>query len=106
MLGDSMADIDIAEDIDALTAFKRNTSKYIARLKKAGRPLVLTINGKAELVVQNAAAYQRLLEAAGRLDAIEGVRCGLADVEQGRTRSMRRMRAEKKRKYGPLGDGR
>ncbi len=95
-----MIDIDIAKDIDALTNFKRKTSTYIARLKKSGRPLVLTINGKAELVVQNAASYQQLLEAAERLEAIEGVRRGLEDVEQGRTRSIRRMRAEKKKKYG------
>lgn len=33
------------------------------RLRRSGRPEVLTINGKAELVVQDAAAYQRLLEA-------------------------------------------
>jgi len=43
----------------------------------------LTINGKAEVVVQDAAAYQTLLD---RLDAIEGIQCGLADVKAGRTK--------------------
>jgi hypothetical protein len=36
------------------------------RIKLSGRREVLTINGKAELVVQDAAAYQRLLEAVER----------------------------------------
>jgi PHD/YefM family antitoxin component YafN of YafNO toxin-antitoxin module len=92
--------LDITEDIDALTNFKRQTSKYLARLKKSGRPLVLTINGKAELVVQNAASYQKLLEAAERLEAIEGIRRGLEDVDKGRTRSLGRMKADKKKKHG------
>jgi len=31
------------------------------QIKKSGHPLVLTVNGKAEAVVQDAASYQRLL---------------------------------------------
>ncbi len=92
--------LNINKDIDALTNFKRNTSKYLARLKRSGKPLVLTVNGKAELVVQDTASYQQLLEAVERLEAIEGVQRGLDDVEHGRTRSIKRMRADKKEKYG------
>jgi hypothetical protein len=43
-----------------------------------GHPLALTINGKAELVVQDAEAYQVLLD---RAEAIEGIQRGLADVK-------------------------
>jgi hypothetical protein len=43
--------------------------------------LVRTINGKAELVVQDAEAYQALLD---RVEAIEGIQRGLADVKAGR----------------------
>ena len=50
------------EDIRSLTDFQRNTREHVERLKVTGRPEVLTINGQAELVVQAAAAYQRLLE--------------------------------------------
>jgi hypothetical protein len=32
--------------------------------KQTGEPVVLTINGKAELVVQDAAAYQKLRQIA------------------------------------------
>jgi len=59
--------IDLSEDIHALTEFKRNTNAFMTRMKKSRRPVVLTVNGKAELVVQNAASYQKLLERLERL---------------------------------------
>ncbi|MBV9678064.1 MAG: hypothetical protein JO185_17130, partial [Acidobacteriaceae bacterium] len=43
-------------------------------LKKTRRPIVLTVNGKAEAVVQHAEAYQRLLDIAARADAVESIR--------------------------------
>lgn len=50
------------EDIRSLSEFQRNTRTHIRRLSKTGRPEVLTVNGKASVVVQDAAAYQRLLD--------------------------------------------
>ena len=50
------------EDIRSLTEFARNTKTHLKRLKQTGRPELLTVNGKAEVVVQSAAAYQRLLD--------------------------------------------
>lgn len=50
------------EDIRSLSEFQRNTRMHIRRLSKTGRPEVLTVNGKASVVVQDAAAYQRLLD--------------------------------------------
>src|SRR5713101_507660 len=51
------AALDISKDIHSLTDFKRKTTELVAQLKTTGRPLVLTVNGKAELVVQDAASY-------------------------------------------------
>ncbi len=50
------------EDIGSLTDFARNTKSHLRRLKRTGRPELLTVNGKAEVVVQSASAYQRLIE--------------------------------------------
>src|SRR6266853_6967240 len=50
---------DIKKEIQAMTTFRRNPGKFMKHLKKTKKPLVLTINGKAEAVVQDAEAYQR-----------------------------------------------
>ncbi len=59
------------------------------QLKKSKRPVVLTVKGKAAAVVQDAEAYQRLLDVAARADAREGIRQGLEDARKGRTRPTR-----------------
>ena len=56
--------LDLTKDIRSLTEFKRNTTELVDNLKRTKHPLVLTVNGKAELVVQDAQSYQELLEAA------------------------------------------
>ena len=55
------------------------------RMKESGHPVVLTINGKAELVVQDAASYQRLLELAERAEMMQFLRESREDIEAGRT---------------------
>lgn len=75
------------QEIHSLTDFQRNTKEHIERLKKTGKPQVLTVNGKAEVVVQDATSYQELLETVERLEALAGVRRGLEQVEQGKVSS-------------------
>ena len=89
--------LDLANDIRSLSDFKRNTVELLDRLRETGPPLVLTVNGRAELVVQDAAAYQALLD---RVEAIEGIQRGLADVKAGRTRAARKVFARLRRKHG------
>lgn len=78
--------LDITSDIQSLTTFRRRSGDFLKQLKKSKRPVVLTVKGKAAAVVQDAAAYQRLLDIAAFADAEEGIRQGLDDVAQGRTR--------------------
>jgi prevent-host-death family protein len=80
--------MDISRDIHPLTDFKRNTADFVAQLKQTGQPVVLTINGKAELVLQDAKSYQRLLDLVERLETIQAVKEGLASVERGEGRPM------------------
>jgi prevent-host-death family protein len=75
--------IDVTQDIHSLTTFKRNTSGLMKRMKKTGRPLVLTINGRAEAVVLDAASYQRV---ADHLDALASILRGLAQARKGEGR--------------------
>jgi PHD/YefM family antitoxin component YafN of YafNO toxin-antitoxin module len=55
------------EDIMSLTDFARGTKAHLKRLRQTGRPELLTVNGKAEVVVQNASAYERLINLIERL---------------------------------------
>jgi PHD/YefM family antitoxin component YafN of YafNO toxin-antitoxin module len=75
--------MDLSRDIHPLTDFKRNTAEFLTQLKSTGQPVVLTINGKAELIVQDAASYQKLIDLADRLETIQAVKEGLASVERG-----------------------
>ncbi len=50
------------EDIRSLSEFQRNARASIRRLSRTGRPEVLTLNGKASIVVQDASAYQKLVD--------------------------------------------
>ena|SRR5712692_5890023 len=59
------------KDIHPLTDFQRNTKAHLKRLKETGKPMVLTVNGRAEIVVQHRDAYQKLLEAVDRAEALE-----------------------------------
>lgn len=65
------------KDIRSLSDFQRNTRTHLSRLKKSGKPEILTVNGKAALVVQDAASYQRLLEAADLADSVRTLRTRL-----------------------------
>ena len=92
--------IDLTKDIQSLTTFRRRSGDFMKQLKKTKRPVVLTVNGKAAAIVQDAAAYQRLLDIAARADADEGIRQGLEDVKAGRTRPAREFFAEFEAKHG------
>ena len=51
-----------ASEIHSLTDFLRNHKAHVSRLKETHAPEVLTVNGKAEVVVQDAASYQIMLD--------------------------------------------
>jgi prevent-host-death family protein len=65
--------LNLAHGIDSMTNFKRQTAEYLERLHKTGEPVVLTVNGKAQLVVQDAGAYQKLLDTAAKSEREETV---------------------------------
>jgi prevent-host-death family protein len=92
--------LDITRDIQSLTTFRRRSGDFIKQLKKSKRPVVLTVKGKAAAVVQDAEAYQRLLDVAALADAGEGVRQGLGDARKGKTRPVREFFDEFEARHG------
>jgi prevent-host-death family protein len=80
-------------NIRSLTDFKRNTSNYVEQIQLTHMPLVLTVNGKAAVVVQDSESFQAQID---RLQALEAelqelkqatlrqeIAIGLHQLEQG-----------------------
>jgi prevent-host-death family protein len=95
--------MDITQDIQALTTFRNHSAAILEQLKRTKRPVILTVNGKAAAVVQDAEAYQRLLDLAARADAEEGIRQGREDVAKGRTSPAREALKAFRREHGISG---
>ena len=95
--------VNLSQDIHPLTSFKRNTSDFMSQMKKTRRPVVLTVNGKAELVVQDAESYQRILDRLARFKAVEAIRLGIAAAGEGRVKPARQALAELQDKLGISG---
>jgi len=89
----------IPKNIHPLTSFKRNTNDFIEEMKSSGDPMVLTVNGKASLVVQDADAYQKLLDATETAETIAGIRRGLQDIDAGRVQPLQQAFAEIRKKH-------
>jgi PHD/YefM family antitoxin component YafN of YafNO toxin-antitoxin module len=75
------------KDIRSVTDFQRNARTHVARLRKTKAPMVLTVNGSAAIVVQDAATYQQLVDRVENLeyerDFVAAVNEGIAAAERG-----------------------
>jgi prevent-host-death family protein len=92
--------VDITKDIQSMTSFRNRSAEFMQHLKETGRPMVLTVNGKAAAVVQDAEAYQHLLDLAADASVEEGIRQGREDLANGRTRAASEVFDEVRAAYG------
>jgi len=76
------------DDIQPLADFQRDPDASIAQLKRTGRATVLTVDGHAEVVIQDARAYQRLVDRAARADRLLDLRRSIAECRAGRVRDV------------------
>ena len=74
--------IDLRE-VRSVTEFQRNIKEYVGRLKETKTPLVLTVNGRAELVVQDAGSYQEMLDRLEHAETMAALRRGLEQAKRG-----------------------
>lgn len=89
-----------AADIRPLSEFQRNAKSFMQRLRRTRQPEVLTVNGKAAVVVQDAAAYSAMIEELERAYVVEAVRVGLEQSEAGKTIPWEQVAREMRAKYG------
>ena len=95
--------LDITKDIHSLTTFRRRSGDFLKQLKRSKRPVILTVKGKAAAIVQDAEAYQRLLDIAARSDAHEGIRQGLEEARHGKGRDIEEFFADFEAQHGISG---
>lgn len=92
----------ISRDIQSLSVFKRDTAKFRRQLKKTKEPIVLTVNGKADMVVIDADSYDEYLREKDHLDMIASVNRGIDDMRAGRTKPAEKVFREFEKKYRAL----
>lgn len=80
--------IDI-RNIHALSEFQRNTKHYVEQLQETHKPLVLTVNGEAALVVQDAESYQQLLEELEKARSIIAIKRSQEEFADGKDKDVR-----------------
>jgi prevent-host-death family protein len=91
--------IDLRE-VRSVTEFQRNIKDYVGRLKENKRPLVLTVNGRAELVVQDAESYQVILERLERAETLAAIRRGIEQFDREEGIPVDEAEAQLRKKHG------
>lgn len=89
-----------AADIRPLSEFQRNAKSFIQRLRRTRQPEVLTVNGKAAVVVQDAAAFSAMIEELERAYIVEAVRAGIEQADAGKTIPLEQAARAMRAKYG------
>lgn len=77
-----------ATDIHSMTEFQRNVKAFLGMLKKSKQPVVLTVNGKAEVVVQDAEAYQAMIDELESARFASAVHEGLKASREGKVKDL------------------
>lgn len=91
-----MIDLD---SIHSLTDFKRNTGVFMNKIKVSRNPLVLTVNGRAELVVLDTDTYQNLLNKIEYAETVQDLKEAMVSFERGEGRPAREALEELADKY-------
>lgn len=91
--------VDLRE-VRSVTEFQRNFKDYVGRLKEKKTPLVLTVNGRAELVVQDAESYQLMLERLERAETLAAIQRGSTEFDRGEGISLDEAEERLRKKHG------
>ena len=89
--------LQIAEDIMPIAEVKAHLSEVVRRLKERGRPVIVTLNGKAAAVLMAPSDYDQV---SYHVRVANKIRRGLEDAAEGRTISDEELGRRVARRYG------
>ncbi len=75
--------MNIIRDIQTLSEFKQNASKLVKQVRETKRPLVLTVNGKPSVILQDVEAYQEMADGASYRESVRVLKERLEYVRNG-----------------------
>lgn len=87
-------------DIHSITDFQRNTKTYVDQVIQSKKPIALTINGTAQVVVADAASYQAMVEELEEARLVMAIREGEQAILEGKVRPVGDFFAEIKSRRG------
>ena len=91
--------IDTAES-RSISEFQSNIKEYVGRLKDSKSPLVLTIDGHPQLIVQDAESYRRLLERLEDAETTTAIRRGIEQFNRGEGIPLDEVEERLRKKHG------
>jgi PHD/YefM family antitoxin component YafN of YafNO toxin-antitoxin module len=91
--------LQLNHETQSVAAFRDHLPEFLDHLRHSPDPITLTVDGRPEIVLQEASAYQRLLDLAATADASEGIRQGLEEMRHGESRSAEDFLNEMRLKY-------
>jgi len=86
-------------DTCPLDQFEENPAEVVGRLRATGHTIVLTVDGTAAFVVQDAASYRRLRELAEQSETVAAVKESMAAFDRGEGRPAREALEELRAKH-------
>lgn len=88
------------QDIHPLSEFQRGAKMFLDKLKETKSPIILTVNGKAAAVVQDAESYQKMIDRLELLESVAKIRQSINEFEQGEGMPLNQAFKEFDEKYG------
>ena len=86
-------------DIHSITEFQRHAKTYIQQVTQSKNPIAITINGAAQVVVQDAASYQQMVDELEQARFVKAIREGEQAIAEGATRPASEVFAEIRAKH-------
>ncbi len=90
------------DDVRSLADFQSDPMELLAQVQRSHKPLVLTVEDKPAIVVQDAESYRQMQDRLYELEIVQAIQVGLDDLKSGRTVPLEEFISRIENKFGLL----